>query len=246
MQDRYTGDLGDFSKLGILRALQMAGLSIGVNWYLTPDEKHNGDGRHVEYLDQEEYKACDAALWVELKNIVESNRRKAWYLENESILQASFYYERLDFTGRAKAERETIRKAWHNKALTTLAWNNIVCVDPDNGLIVPYAVGTLKENKYVLHNELADYYAQQSSVIYYQHKARKVGEFYLRQHKDLINGQDFPDAKGLALKFKTISQRYYFFIMQPQHQVVIEAMIKNMLTTAWNAHFILFEFGKDD
>ena len=54
MQDRYTGDLGDFSKLGILRALEMAGLSIGVNWYLTPDENHNGDGRHVKYLNQEE------------------------------------------------------------------------------------------------------------------------------------------------------------------------------------------------
>ena len=64
MQDRYTGDLGDFSKLGILRALKTAGLSIGVNWYLTPDENHNGDGRHVKYLYQEEYKTCDAALWL--------------------------------------------------------------------------------------------------------------------------------------------------------------------------------------
>ena len=49
MQDRYTGDLGDFSKLGILRVLQMAGLSIGVNWYLTPDENHNNDGCHVKH-----------------------------------------------------------------------------------------------------------------------------------------------------------------------------------------------------
>lgn len=246
MQDRYTGDLGDFSKLGILRVLRMAGLSIGVNWYLTPDENHNGDGRHVKYLSQEEFKVCDESLWLELKNIVESNHRKTCYLENESILQARFYSERLDFTGKTQAERESIRKAWHNKALITMAGNDIVCVDPDNGLIVPSAVGRPKENKYVLYDELADYYAQQSSVIYYQHKARKQDEFYLRQHKGLINGQDFPDAKGLALKFTTTSQRYYFFIMQPQHQVVIEAMIKRMLSTAWNAHFILFEFGEDD
>ena len=82
MQDRYTGDLGDFSKLGILRDLQTAGLSIGVNWYLTPDENHNSDGRHVKYLNQEKFKACDEALWLELKNIVESNHRKAYYLEN--------------------------------------------------------------------------------------------------------------------------------------------------------------------
>lgn len=246
MQDRYTGDLGDFSKLGILRTLQTAGLSIGVNWYLTPDENHNGDGRHVKYLSQEEYKACDETLWLELKNIVESKHRKACYLENENILRANFFSERLDFTGKTKAERELIRKAWHKKACIAMAGNDIVCVDPDNGLIVPSAVGRPKENKYVLYDELADYYAQQSSVIYYQHKARKQDEFYLLQHKELIHGQNFPHAKGLALKFKTTSQRYYFFIMHPQHRAVIETAIKNMLSTAWNKHFMLFEFGEED
>ena len=68
----------------------------------------------------------------------------------------------------------------------------------------------------------------------------------LRQHKELIQSQNFPDARGLALKFKTTSQRYYFFIMQPQHQNVIETAIKNMLSTAWNKHFMLFEFGEED
>ena len=38
MQDRYTGDIGDFGKLGLLRVLQAQGLTIGVNWYLTPDK----------------------------------------------------------------------------------------------------------------------------------------------------------------------------------------------------------------
>ena len=244
MQDRYTGDLGDFSKLGILRALQMAGLSISVNWYLVPDENHNGDGRHVKYLNQEEYIACDEPLWQELKSIVENNHRKACYLENENILRASFFSERLDFTGKTKAERESIRKAWHKKACTALAGNDIVCVDPDNGLIVPSAVGRPKENKYVLYDELADYYAQQSSVIYYQHKARKQDEFYLRQHKELIHGQGFPHAKDLALKFKTTSQRYYFFIMQPQHQEIIQKAVEKMLSTAWGKHFILLDTGE--
>ena len=37
MQNRYTGDIGDFGKLGLLRQLGRTGLSIGVNWYLTLD-----------------------------------------------------------------------------------------------------------------------------------------------------------------------------------------------------------------
>ena len=43
MQNRYTGDIGDFGKLGLLRVLQESGLTIGVNWYLVPDENHNSD-----------------------------------------------------------------------------------------------------------------------------------------------------------------------------------------------------------
>ena len=237
MQDRYTGDLGDFSKLGILRALQSAGLSIGVNWYLTPDENHNGDGRHVKYLNQEEYKACDEALWLELKNIVENNHRKACCLESESILKAHFYSERLDFRGKTKAERELMRKAWHDKALKALVGNDIACVDPDNGLIVPSAVGKPKENKYVLCDELADYYAQHSSVIYYQHKARKQDDFYIRQHEKLIHAPEFADSKGFALKFITTSQRYYFFIIQPQHQEIIEKAVLEILAGPWKNHF---------
>ena len=239
MQDRYTGDLGDFSKLGILRALQSAGLSIGVNWYLTPDENHNGDGRHVKYLNQEEYKACDEALWLELKNIVENNLRKACCLESESILKAHFYSERLDFRGKTKAERELMRKAWHDKALKALVGNDIACVDPDNGLIVPSAVGKPKENKYVLCDELADYYAQHSSVIYYQHKARKQDDFYIRQHEKLIHAPEFADSKGFALKFITTSQRYYFFIIQPQHQEIIEKAVLEILAGPWKNHFII-------
>lgn len=239
MQDRYTGDLGDFSKLGILRALQSAGLSIGVNWYLTPDENHNGDGRHVKYLNQEEFRACDEALWLELKNIVENNHRKACCLESESILKAHFYSERLDFRGNTKADRELMRKAWHDKALKALVGNDIVCVDPDNGLIVPSAVGKPKENKYVLCDELADYYAQHSSVIYYQHKARKQDDFYIRQHEKLIHAPEFAGSKGFALKFITTSQRYYFFIIQPQHQEIIEKAVLEMLAGPWKNHFII-------
>ena len=70
MQNRYVGDIGDFGKLGLLRALSSKGLSIGVNWYLTTDESHNGDGRHVNYLAKAEYRVCDAALCDTLKYII--------------------------------------------------------------------------------------------------------------------------------------------------------------------------------
>ena len=51
MQDRYTGDIGDYVKCGLLRALA-GGRNLGVAWYLFPDEDHNSDGRHIDYLGQ--------------------------------------------------------------------------------------------------------------------------------------------------------------------------------------------------
>lgn len=112
-----------------------------------------------------------------------------------------------------------------------------MCVDPDNGLVVPSAVGRPKENKYVLPKELASYYAQGSTVIYYQHKARRKDSFYADQLKELLRREDLPDAFGLALKFEKVSQRYYMFIVQPKHKEAIEKAVKDMLSTAWGNHF---------
>lgn len=237
MQNRYTGDIGDFGKLGLLRVLHSAGLSIGVNWYLTPDESHNGDGRHIGYLNNEQYQACDMQLWSELKRIVESGQREITAIENGDILQATYYSKLLDFHGKTKAERTNLRSEWHKEALTKLANNDIVFVDPDNGLIVPSAEEKVKAHKYVEPQELADYYSQGSSVIYYQHKARRNDMFYIEQHKCLLSCHDFDGATGIGLKFVTTSQRYYFFIIQPRHKELINEQIQQMMNTAWKEHF---------
>lgn len=237
MQNRYTADIGDYSKLGLLRALKASGLSIGVNWYLTPDEDYNGDGSHIEYLDDDRFSACDEELWLALKNIVKKEQRKVSSLENATILRAVFFSDVLDFTGKTKPERAELRMDWHAKALAKLAENDIVFVDPDNGLIVPSAAGKQKENKYVLAEELAGYYAQGSSVIYYQHKARRKDDFYRKQHEELIHRAEFPGAAGLGLKFLKTSQRYYFFILQPRHRKVVEETVNEMVQRAWKEYF---------
>ena len=41
MKNQYFGDIGDYGKYGLLRFLGERGLSIAVNWYLTPDDVSN-------------------------------------------------------------------------------------------------------------------------------------------------------------------------------------------------------------
>ena len=83
MQDRYAGDVGDFLKLGLLRALT-AGVDaprLGVNWYRTADESHNADGKHIGYLEPSNrhhrtLRACDPDLMARLDGVVRSDRHR--------------------------------------------------------------------------------------------------------------------------------------------------------------------------
>ena len=212
---------------------------IGLNWYLTPDETHNGDGRHISYLDQEEYRECDPDLWLGLRDIVKSGQREVRRMENDSILQATFFSDCLDFAGKTKTQRVACRSEWFARSLDAVSDCDVVCVDPDNGLIVPSAMESPRENKYVLPQEIASYYAQGSTVVYYQHKARRKDPFYTRQLDELLKRADLPGASGLALKYEKVSQRYYLFAVQPRHRKTVEKAVRDMLSTAWGDHFHL-------
>lgn len=233
MQNRYAGDIGDYGKLGLLRKLRGAGLTVGVNWYLTPDEIHNKDGLYVGYLQKAVLSDCDYSLWRQLGVLVQENKRSVAALEKLSILDARFSSEMLDLSGMTKTERAQRRWEWHCRAQERLSGCDIIFVDPDNGLIVPSQEGKGKSNKYVLPLELIEYYRGGASVIYYQHKARQKDDFYAAQHARLASSGGFADAKTLGLKFKATSLRYYFFLMQPRHARQIERCVDEMLEGPW-------------
>lgn len=234
MQNRYTGDIGDFGKLGLLRTLQDAGLSLGVNWYLVLGEgERNNDGKFTQYLDDPFFQSCDSQLCSELKRIVGLGQRNVCSIQDSGLLDAVYYSEELSFSDKTKQERIAFRQSWHREALKALTGVDIVFVDPDNGLLVPSAMGTRRENKYVTPCELADYYANGSSIVYYQHQARKPDPFYTKMHGKLLASPGFEGASGLGVKFTKTSLRYYFFIMQPKHKEVITNAVNQMLASEW-------------
>jgi hypothetical protein len=161
-------------------------------------------------------------------------------VEESGILPASYYSRPLDFSCADKPTRDALRWEWHCRAAEKLRSCDVIFVDPDNGLIVPSANGIPKSNKFVLPQELAEYYRSGASVIYYQHKARLPDNFYLAQHKELLNSGASPGAIGAGLKFISISQRYYFFIVQLQHTVRVERALANMMKTDWARYFKSF------
>lgn len=239
MQDRYTGDIGDYGKLGMLRCLAAAGLRVGVNWYRTPDEDHNEDGRFTQYAHDSSYRDCDPRLWASLAQILDTKQRRVKSLETSDILDAVFFNERLDFRNVPFREREEKRAEWHRRALVALNGCELVFVDPDNGLMVPSARRSKKGNKYVLPEELFDYYRQGASVVYYQHKARRPDSFYTGQHNKLLQDERIQGAEGLGLKFTRTSLRYYWFLLRPEHAETVRRCMASLLNGPWGRCFEL-------
>ena len=179
MQNRHAGDVGDFIKLGLLRHLAApvsaggAALTIGLNWYLAPDENHNKDGKHTAYLRPsnkwyQSLKACDPGLMARLTGVV-ANERSVLALEASGALPAGArtHYELID-----PAEGPAGRRAWHRRALDALAGAECIFADPDNG-IRAYTHGSLA-HEYAPTHELAEYAQRGQSLIVYQHADRTV------------------------------------------------------------------------
>ena len=77
MQNAYAGDIGDFAKYGLLRAL-CGERKLGVAWYLHPSQprvQSGGDGRFTQYLlDAARWSALDPKLFAANQELSEQNQ----------------------------------------------------------------------------------------------------------------------------------------------------------------------------
>jgi hypothetical protein len=231
MQNRYAGDVGDFGKFGLLRQIASTKLSIGVNWYLAPDENHNDDGKHIGYLSDPKFNGCDDELRELLQNVVKNNRSVGAIESLNPIPKATYF--------RKVLESPSIyfsRNDWHQAALQKLNSADIVFLDPDNGVLVKsVSEGSLKSNKYVFPREITDYYAAGKSIVFYNHRSRESEQQYLQRFNWIYQiTNEFE-----VMKFVRGTIRDYFFILQPEHSVRIMDCLKTMLRSPWKKHFSL-------
>ena len=230
MKNQYVGDIGDYSKLGMLIALSQAGFSIGINWYLTPNEpKHSKtvtDGKYIQYLDL----PCDTnnpKLFSALCQIVKNEKRAVKNIENKNLFPNSVTYWN-------KILESKSRDVWHSKALKKLSNNSIIFCDPDNGLEVkstkPYSKNG---NKYTTYKEIVDYYKNGSSVIVYNHRDRKPEEDYIKRFTKFREIEETAQAKLFYLRASRYSVRDYLFIIHERHFSDLERAINSFLATEW-------------
>lgn len=140
MQDAYVGDIGDFAKYGLLRAI-CGEKRLGVAWYLHPSPKqtagqHVGDGRHTKYLsDSEKWRDLDPELFDTLRGLVRGGHRNVTRIEDSGLLgEAEFAGEPLDIRRVPIAARAAWRDRWFEGVTSRLADCDLIFADPDNGL----------------------------------------------------------------------------------------------------------------
>ncbi len=91
MKNQYFGDVGDYGKYAMLRYLADDGINIAVNWYLTEDDGSN-DGKFTSYLDKEDLRRYDTALFDVLKSMVYEGNRSVAAFEAVDVIKNAKYY----------------------------------------------------------------------------------------------------------------------------------------------------------
>lgn len=213
LQNRYVGDIGDYLKLGILRGLS-PGHRLGVAWWLYPDESHNRDGRHIDYLQRPyQWRRFDPVLFDALTEIVTSNRRDVRALEGASLLPGALLASELILTDLPASRRRQVRHEWFARTLNALAGADLVFVDPDNGLEPSgFSYGSSKAGKSVLLSELQELARPDRCLIVYHHHTRRVGGHHaeIAYWTDRLRACGFPTVD--ALRAKPYSPRAYFLL----------------------------------
>ena len=228
MQDRYTGDVGDFVKYGLLRAIR-EGRQLGIAWYLHPNVGPSGDGSHTHYLSRpEEFRNFDSELFDHLKSLRSSGIPSVDLVEKSGILgNAVFAREPLDITGIRVRDRNHWRNQWFEQVRGLLTDCDLVFADPDNGL---YPDEKFKPTQKVSAKRIslaeAIALAEGRTAIFYHHNTRTPGGHY----KEIRHWMSQLPGCSYAYYWRRWSNRT-FFIVNPDRK--IEHLLRNF-AERWN------------
>ena len=214
MQNHFAGDIGDYLKLGILRALS-PGYRLGVAWWLHPDES-DGNGQHVGYIHRAgQWRHFDPALFDALHRIVMSGQRNVQALAAAGLLPGAMFHDGLVPTG--GPNRQAARRDWFRTVVATLSDADLVFVDPDNGLEPNgFRHGAAKSGKSVQLSELHGLARPDRCLVVYHHQTRRAGGHLAEILHWLERLRDEGFRTVDALRCKPYSPRVFFLLNAPE------------------------------
>lgn len=217
MQNRYTGDIGDFGKFLLLKHL-FADEPIATIWYLYPDETHNTDGSHtVEEGNIRVYQHChtlDPIMSEHFNTLHQEALRHVELFETYPVLPNGYYFKE-SIVG----EGDAYRKGWLERALSFVqeTHSRVVCLDPDNG-IEPSGMAKLslfKQGKYATYEEIEHFFALTcvKYLVIYQHFHRQYShEAQMQEAKVKFETLYEGRAVVTVIRHNPVQARFYIIL----------------------------------
>lgn len=168
MKVQYLGDVNDYRKYALLRLLAGAGLKLGVNWLLTPDDSRT-DGNVRGYLARPaEFRPYDPDLFDLMGTIpVAPTFGDFQQIEDKGVILDAVYFNQYVPAG------IEAREAFHTASMQQFDDCDLVFFDPDNGLAIQSTSKSRANGiKFVFDDELETHYGTGRSLLIYQHFPR--------------------------------------------------------------------------
>lgn len=225
VKHQYFGDVNDYRKYGLLRALQSSGdLVLSVAWMATPDDGST-DGSLRRYLeDESRWATHDPELHKFLrKRLSDSRRPDLSIIEGSEILPRAHYYSATvpdDIVG---------RRAWSAGLLEATTHADLVFLDPDNGLeIASKPMGRKGSSKYLAWGEVDALASAGKSLVIYQHFTREPREQFIHR----IGGLVRQHANAAFLEAFRTPHVLFLVAGQRRHEQVLSSAL-SQVTRDW-------------
>ncbi len=151
------------------------------------------------------------------------------------IPDAEFYGELLKSSSLEVAAREWNRRLWFNNSTLMLGNAELIFADPDNGISYRKTARTKDSEKFILPEDVAEYYNSGKNVVYYCHKGRRKQEAWEQAKTEIRN--HIRDAQLLAVTCHRGTQRSYIFVLHPACYVKYERILTAFLDSKWGNMF---------
>lgn len=210
MKDQYVGDVNDYAKYGILRALGGGGsMQTSVCWART-DADGRGDGSRIGYLeDPAKWHRYDPPLFDGLrKTVVTQGTRSLRAIQESGLLGGcTFWDEPLPVDPSSRA-------SYLSRYLEFSSGADLVFMDPDNGLEVQSTPrGSAGSPRYIYLDEVRQVWCHGHSILIYQHFPRVARIPYVRSRV-----AELGQLTGLELVVAFHTSRVLFLLApQPTH-----------------------------
>ena len=221
MKDQYFGDINDYRKYGLLRAIICAsGLRQLIAWMLTPDDGST-DGKFISYLEHPgKWSRHDPVLFQKIKELLAPDRkRRVRLIESTDLLpRAEYFSSHVPDTASGRGQ-------WFSSLAQRAEGCDFVFLDPDNGLEVKSkSYGGKNSSKFLYWHEVEALWVSGKSLLIYQHFIREKRLNFIQRMLEALRST----TPGSFVEAFSTPHVVFLMALQPEHQEFHEAIVSSV------------------